>query len=262
MAGPGRITSHRIDVKGTEVFFRASIEKAPPDRPAVVLVHGLVVASSYMVPTAELLASDFRVFAPDLPGFGESGKPPRVLDISGLADALADWMTATGLSRAALLGNSFGCQIAVECAVRHPQRVSHLILQGPTTDPEARTILGQLRLWLRNARFEPPTSRTMLHDYWQAGLPRAWSTMRHLMADAIERKLPQVRAPTLVVRGEHDPMVPQRWAEQVTRLLRNGRLVVIPGAAHTLVRFAPGACAEAVRHFLLSDRAGEAGRAA
>ncbi len=55
----------------------------------VVLVHGLVVSSRYMVPTAERLAPHCRVFAPDLPGFGGSEKPPRVLDVAGLSDALS-----------------------------------------------------------------------------------------------------------------------------------------------------------------------------
>jgi 2-hydroxy-6-oxonona-2,4-dienedioate hydrolase len=102
----------------------------------------------------------------------------------------------------------------------------------------------------------------MLNDYRKAGRRRAWATARYLMADAIERKLPQVRAPTLVIRGERDPMVSQRWAEEVTRLLPEARLVVIPGAAHTVVRFAPHECAAAVRRFPLRHRASEAGQAA
>jgi len=57
--------------------------------PTVVLVHGLVVSGRYMLPTLELLAPAFRVYSPDLPGFGKSEKPPRVLDVAGLSDALA-----------------------------------------------------------------------------------------------------------------------------------------------------------------------------
>ena len=163
-------------------------------------------------------------------------------------------MAAIGLPRAALLGNSFGCQIAVECAVAHPERVSHLILQGPTTDPSARTLVRQLWRWVRNSRFEPPTSSTMLRDYRRAGLGRAWSTGRYLLPDAIDEKLPRVRAPTLVVRGERDPLVPQRWAEEAVRLLPDGRLVVIPDVAHTLVYFAPSACARITRSFLLDGQ--------
>src|SRR4051812_29858976 len=58
------------------IFARAATGRAPPGRPPVVLVHGLVISSRYMVPLARALAPDFPVYAPDLPGFGESGGPP------------------------------------------------------------------------------------------------------------------------------------------------------------------------------------------
>jgi 2-hydroxy-6-oxonona-2,4-dienedioate hydrolase len=235
--------SRTIEVDGRSMFFRASAGDVPAGRPAVVLVHGFVHAGGYMLPTAKHLRDDFQTFAPDLPGFGDSAGPRRALDVAGLGEALAAWLAAVGLERVALLGNSFGCQVAVECVLRSPGRVSHLILQGPTTDPAARTPFGQLREWFRNARYEPPISRNMVRDYWKAGLLRAAATARYLLRDAIEDKLPRIRVPTLVVRGEHDPLVPQAWAEEVVRLLPDGRLVLIPGAAHTVVYFAPRECA-------------------
>ena len=68
--------------------------------------------------------------------------------------------------------------------------------EGPTTDPAARSLFGQLGEWLRNSRFEPPISHNMVRDYWKAGLPRAIATARYLLRDAIEEKLPRVRVPT------------------------------------------------------------------
>jgi pimeloyl-ACP methyl ester carboxylesterase len=50
-----------------------------------------------------------------------------------------DWLEAADLPSVAVLGNSFGCQVAVELAVRHPDRVAGLVLVGPTMDPSART---------------------------------------------------------------------------------------------------------------------------
>src|SRR5918998_4849141 len=77
----------------------------------VVLVHGLVVSGRYMVPLMDGLARSHAVYAPDLPGFGRSEGPARAPDVAGLADSLAAWMRTMGLSGAALVGNSVGCQV-------------------------------------------------------------------------------------------------------------------------------------------------------
>ena len=100
----------------------------------MVLVHGIVVSSRYMVPTLKRLAAYHRVYAPDLPGFGESEKPRRVLAVAGYCDSLAARMREIGLERAALVGNYIGCQIRAELAVRHPERVGRAVLQRHAID--------------------------------------------------------------------------------------------------------------------------------
>jgi 2-hydroxy-6-oxonona-2,4-dienedioate hydrolase len=112
--------------------------EAAPGGPSVILVHGLVVSGRYMVPAAERLAHDRRVFVPDLPGFGLSESPPCVLDVAGLSGTLSAWMEGIGLERATLVGNSMGCQVITELAARHPERVERAVLQGPTMDPRRR----------------------------------------------------------------------------------------------------------------------------
>ena len=132
--------SHWTRVDGRRFHARHAGPEAATASP-VVCVHGVGVSSRYMVATIAKLASAFDVYAVDLPGFGLTDKPPEVLDVVGLADALAAWIRAAGLGRPALLANSVGCQIAVDCAVRHPWRVGRMVLVGPTTDPAARTAL-------------------------------------------------------------------------------------------------------------------------
>jgi pimeloyl-ACP methyl ester carboxylesterase len=216
-----------------------------------VLVHGQVISSLYMVPTARILARDFPVLAPDLPGFGRSGKPPEVLTVPELAQALGEWMEAVGLSSAALVANSLGCQVVVDLAVRRPQLVAALVLAGPTMDPSARRAGTQVLRWLRDWPHERP-SLALAHarDFALAGARRALRTFRHALADRIEEKLPLVRAPSLVVRGERDPIVPQRWADEATALLPGGRLAVIAGGPHCVNYSTPEAFARLVRAFV------------
>src|SRR3712207_4254294 len=139
----GRLTSTWTTVNGLALHARVPVDPAPAGSPVVVLVHGLGVSSRYMAPTARRLAPSYRVYAPDLPGFGRSAKPPQILTIEELTDALAGWMEAVGIDRAALLGNSLGCQIIVDFALRYPERITRAVLVGPTMDRGARTALRQ-----------------------------------------------------------------------------------------------------------------------
>lgn len=220
--------------------------------PVVILVHGLAVSSTYMTPTAVRLAPFCRVYAVDLPGFGRSYTPPCALSLSALADALALWMDALNIPKAHLAGNSFGCQVLAEFAVRHPDHVDRLVLQGPTVDPGARTFHQQIFRLLLDSQNEPlPLIRIALKDYWGVGLKRAVETLKIALEDRIEEKLPHIAMPTLVVQGGKDPLVPQRWAEEVTRLLPRGEIKVIPGVGHAVNYAAPVEFVRAMRSFLL-----------
>jgi pimeloyl-ACP methyl ester carboxylesterase len=233
-----------------------SAEPVPSDRPAVVLVHGLGVSSRYMIPIAEHLALDFPVYAPDLPGFGRSDKPPHALTIRELADALAAWVDAAELSRAILVGNSLGNEIIVELALRHPEKVERVVLQGLTPEPGARNAPQQVWRYMATNPFEqPPLGWIAMSDYMICGIRRFVRTFRYMLQDRIEEKLPRVHVPALVVRGSHDQIVSQRWSEEATRLLPNARLVVIPGAGHAINFSYPAALQEAILPFLRGETA-------
>lgn len=250
-----RLRSVWTCVDGLPVHARTGTEPLGSDAPTVVLVHGMVVSSRYMEPLAARLGSFCRVYAPDLPGYGRSGKPPRPLTLAALADSLAGWMTSMHIPKAALIGNSYGCQVIAEFAVRHRDMVERAVLQGPTTDPAKRTAPRQIAAWLVHGYREPGgMTGIMIRDYWAAGLRRTLHTFLSAIEDRIEDKLPLLQAPTLVVRGAKDVIVSQRWAETVTRLLPRGRLVVIPGVMHTINYYQPLEFTRVVRPFLSEGR--------
>ncbi len=220
--------------------------------PPLVFVHGLAVSSRYFVPTMQQLAPSHEVAAPDLPGFGASGKPDRVLDVPGLADALASWLRATGRTSAALVGNSTGCQYIVDCVARHRDITGPVVLIGPTTDAAGRSAISQITRWLRTGRYADVTQLPIVvRDTRDAGVRRVAATFRSILADRIEDKLPLVEQPALVLRGSRDPIVPRRWAAQVARRLPDGRLREIPGGAHVVNFTHPRDVATAIAAFLL-----------
>ena len=200
----------------------------------VVLVHGLS-SSRTLKPLIRALGTRRPVFAPDLPGFGMSEQPIHPLDIPGLADSLRRWLFDNQLAPAIVIGVSFGCQVAVDLAARHPATVDRLVLVGPTVDPDARSA-GRLALrWARNApRSSPRLAPTIVHDFIDAGPWRTMRTLRRALEDPIEDKLPEVEAPTLVVRPERDHLVPEEWTKRVAKLVPDAELVVLPKTGHSI----------------------------
>lgn len=244
------LADHWTEIDGLPMYARVT-PAAAPEAPVVVLVHGLVVSSWYMAPTAIRLAPRYRALAPDLPGFGRSGTPPRALTVPELADALVDWMSACGIASAALVGNSLGCQVTADAAARYPERVERLVLLGPTMDAHARTPVQQtIRLFQDMLRESPTNPWKYARDIVRTGARRGLRTFRYGLDDRIEEKLPHIRVPALVVRGERDPICPLPWAEEVARCLPLGRLVTIPGGAHALNASAPDAFVRVLRPFL------------
>jgi pimeloyl-ACP methyl ester carboxylesterase len=186
-----------------------------------------------MLPLAECLMPHVRVFAPDLPGSGLSDKPAGPLSVRELADALAACTDAVGIAQATFVGNSLGCEILVDFAIHYPDRVVSLVLQGPTADPNYLSPLQHVGRFLLTGLFERwSLAWVALSDYLRFGVRRYYWTFRDMVANRIEPKLPLVGAPTLVVWGTRDYVVPRRSVERVAEAMPTARLVVVGGAAH------------------------------
>ncbi|GAC1316017.1 MAG: alpha/beta hydrolase [Chloroflexota bacterium] len=222
-------------MRGLRIHARVAELPDAAAQPTVILVHGLLVSSRYMLPTARGLAPRWRVHVPDLPGYGKSAKLRRALDAVQLAEALAEYVKSADLTSVTVVANSFGCQVAAEFAARYPERIEGLVLLGPTVDPRTRPAVKLALRWLADVPLEPAAlDVVILRDLLDMGLPRTYETFRHMMNHHIERVLPHIQAPTLVIRGGRDSTVSQQWAEDVVGLLPRGQLAVIPGAPHTI----------------------------
>lgn len=214
-----------------------------------VLLHGLAVSHRYLMPTARCLRQR-DVYVPDMLGFGLSDKPKSVLNVVQHAQVLATWLDTLG-TPAAILGNSFGCQVAVELASRRPDLVAALILVGPTTDPRAASMPAQLGRLIRDLPGEDWRQAPILYaDIRDAGARRIVTTLRHAVRDRIETKLPGCHMPTLLVRGAHDRIAPQPWLGHAAALTPDARTLVIQGTAHNAVTTAGPELATAVDAFL------------
>ncbi|KAL5049071.1 hypothetical protein BDW71DRAFT_204825 [Aspergillus fruticulosus] len=253
----------------SDAFKREQIlqSEAYYERSPVVLVHGMVVASSYLHDLGRHLAPWFRVFIPDLPGFGRSSEAIKKNDkvsISQLAQGLHDWMDTAGIRKAHFVSNSLGCQILAEFTHRWPDRVDRLVLQGPTMDKSRRPILTTLLALAANSTNEPLSmTAIMIRDYWRAGLRRAFALFRETTDYRILDVLKHLKTPTLLLSCELDPVTPCSWVAELSNNMPNAVHYVLKETGHTANYSATEKMSRVTLRFLLiqdDERIGSAGR--
>ncbi|GAB3733307.1 alpha/beta hydrolase [Nocardiopsis nanhaiensis] len=206
----------------------------------MVCVHGAGVSSRQTLPLLKEAAGRREAWALDLPGFGRSTAADRRPTVPKLADALLEWLRHRRLDQPCLLGASLGTQVVAEVAVRAPDEVGSVVLVGPTVDPAARS-LGRLaaRLLRNNLHEGMSVVTSSFADYRDAGPRRVLRSWEQSRRHRIERVLPGIRQPALVLRGQKDAICPKAWAEEAARLLPRGRLVTVPGQPHALTSADP-----------------------
>lgn len=238
-----------VKIKNLCIYSEICVDKK--NKTSVVLVHGLSVSSRYMRPTAKLLAQHYNVYAPDLPGFGKSDDPAHVLSLPELSDLLAIWMKKMKIKKAVFLGNSLGCQIIIDIAIRHPSLISHAVLVGPTVDQYAKNFLEQFYRLTLDIFFEPISYYPILIKlYAQAGIRRTIKTFHYALKQNEVNDVKKIKVPTLILRGARDPIVSQKWVVKLNNLIPKSKLVVIPKAGHALNFNSPERLVSAIRTFL------------
>jgi 2-hydroxy-6-oxonona-2,4-dienedioate hydrolase len=216
----------------------------------IVLLHGSGMALTsydYVLPG---LAAVTRVYAIDSPGHGESERPPGddPFPVERFTDAMLDVLDGLGLSRVNLVGNSLGAMTAVDVAATYPDRVRKLVLVGcpgwdgrwraermeerrrnPIPRPSLDTPLTPADL---AAEFTAPTeelaARVTLARRQSAAFAeqRSMAVMTH---DTLGRSF-EVQAPTLLLCGERDIVVPDQ--PKFLRAIPDSRLVILDNCAH------------------------------
>jgi pimeloyl-ACP methyl ester carboxylesterase len=255
-------------VAPSEQLYFTELGSGPP----LLLVHGLMVSSGMFVPVVDRLAATHRVIIPDLRGHGRSRALPPPYTARRLAADLVGVLKHLGIASTAVLGYSQGGAIAQQLALDSPTHCSRLVLActcafnmaTPREQLEGRVTPLLLRVLgpRRFAQFVVSQGAKELDKAgaeWLMGLMAnqdrklmiaAW---KETMAFDSRRRLPEIVCPTLVVAGSNDRAVPQHHARMLHDSIRGSKLVVIPGAGHTLIWTHPNELVRVTEEFLLSS---------
>ena len=241
-----RLTERRRTRVGpVEIFYEVSGQGSP-----LILIHGLSGSSRWWARNVGPLARHFRVYVVDLVGFGGSrNRQPFVLQEA--AGYIAEWMQQLGIPRATLIGHSMGGHIAAELACDFPERVERLILVDAAVLPLPLSYIRHLASMLREARqMQLAFMPVLLVDALRAGLLTLWQAANDLLTADLRPKLARIDAPTLVIWGERDAILPLDMGKQLSRYLRFDELVIIRGAGHNPMWDCPRAFNQIVVEFL------------
>ncbi|MDQ3686533.1 MAG: alpha/beta hydrolase [Acidobacteriota bacterium] len=253
--------SRFVEMDGVRVHYQ---EAGDSDAPPILLIHGFCASTfvwgDVLLPIARM---GYRVVAPDLIGFGFSGKPRRgEYTIDSQARMIVRLMDELQIDRAALIGSSYGGAVAAIVALDFPERVRRLVLVDPVSNDDVKNrrllrlaaspLMGDLispliidsrrlmkwrmgKVYADNNAHLFDAARMAAHHLplRSANTQRAvLTTLRRWNAGRIEREAHRITQPTLLIWGEDDRDIPLRHGERLHALMPNSRLVVFRACGH------------------------------
>jgi 2-hydroxy-6-oxonona-2,4-dienedioate hydrolase len=219
------------------------------------LVHLHGAGGLRLTPAHELLCRHFRVVAFEMPGFGPSPQNNRTQSMPELASTMALAITALGLHTFNLMGTSFGGKTALWLALQEPTRVLALVLEAPAAiRPEGSELpSGSPEEMARRLYAHPErlAAIPMPDPVIQAKTRPLLLRLRGPDRDAeLERRLPDLAAPTLVLFGTLDAVIPPAMGRFYKELIPPCHLVFVYDAGHAIGTDRPEAFTEVVVDFL------------
>lgn len=248
--------------------------------PAIVFLHGWGAFKELWWSALRDLGRDYRCFAIDMPGHGESriGRADR---IETIAELVAEFCRDLGLTTITLVGHSMGGSVAVELTLRHSELVQRLALIDAAVDAYrmpayTRTYLlpnagwAAFRLSQAVGRAFRPLGQRIPHEHgggwFRPWLRRAsylatfdpeglYRILRSLFATRADDRLQQIRTPVLVMTGQFDSLAPPAHARRLAAAIPGAQYVMIPASLHNPMDERPRAFTRALRQFLANAQA-------
>lgn len=260
-------SSRTTEVEGMRVHYYVM---GPESGRPVVLIHGLGGRAEDWKNLAPYLSSaGFRVYMPDLPGYGQSEKPVAFsYSVNDEADVVVGFLDAMGLKKVDLGGWSMGGWIVQLVAVNHPERINRLMLFDsaglyvkPTWDtsvftPKDETQVNELNRLLTPKAQEVPGF--VAKDIVRLSNEDGWVIQRAMAAmltgkETTDAMLPKLAMPVLILWGQKDEITPVQQGETMHRLIQGSELEVVAGCGHLAPRQCTAQMGPDVVGFLKSD---------
>ncbi len=235
-----------VDVGGVKACYRAEGSGS-----AVILIHSNGLSLGQWKHNVGPIAKYYKVYAPDLPGFGLSDKPDAEYGVGYYVNFLRAFMDALGIQKAALVGSSLGGAVVATFASRYPGRVSCIVLADPTgLVPEGISrnkelynvflalMIRSRKLYCRPMFYDSSAMRaldgTQLVTDSKESRDAFVKNCKAILAYDPEypKALMSIKAPALIIWGEDDLLLPAEDAQKYCKLIPGSKVKVIGYCGH------------------------------
>lgn len=249
------------------------LDENPSGTPSILLLHGLGVnCHSWQLQMEGLIHENFRVLAPDIPGFGKSTYQGGETSVSRMADSIVYLLKKICIDRVHAVGISMGGTIAVQLALDNPDLIDKLILVNtfarlPNADPRVwpyfilRVIIvhtfginTQARLVAKRIFPHPGQEElrtTVIEQICQADKKGYRATMRALARFNVEERLCKIKHKTLVITVANDTTVPPKYQRMLVDEIPYSRQIIFPGSGHAVSVDNPDTFNKAIVNFII-----------
>ena len=198
----------------------------------IVLLHGWGQNIEMMKPLGDNLSSDHKITIIDLPGFGLSAEPDRVLSVSDYTEIVHELLEELKIDNPIIMGHSFGGRIAIVYASKY--KVNKLVLFGsPCVRHEYKSFKQSLYKKAKKIKLLKPLVNAMKKYVGSEDYKNASPMMRDILVKTVNQDLSEyarkIKCSTLLIWGENDVAVPVSEAKELDNLLTDSALIVLPG---------------------------------
>jgi len=223
--------------------------KVAGDGQPILILHGWGASSSSWERVQEILANNnYKVFCPDLPGFGKTDSPKEAWGVSDYVDWVLEFTKSQNLKDFVLIGHSFGGRISIKFANYYPKKVKFLILcdsAGLKIKPSfgrriILTFVGFFKLIFGITFFskiKEEMKNLLLFAIPNTDYAKASKIMKEVMKRVLEENLfiylNEIKSKTLIVWGKKDKLVPVEHAYVFKKEIQDSQLEIIPNVGHS-----------------------------
>ena len=231
-------------IKGLKINYKTLGEGNP-----LLILHGWGSRSDNWQRVGEMLAEKgIKVIIPDLPGFGQSQKPPRAWNLDDYCDFVEEFVKILNLANFSLLGHSFGGALAVKCGLKFPEKIDKLFLASAACIRK-KTFKNKLFKFLSKfLKIKTPFLRKVF--YRKSDYLSVEGTMKEIYLKLIKQDLSdvlsQIQIPTVIIWGEKDNITPLSDAKIINQKIKDSKIEIIPNVGHDLNLKTPEKLAEVI----------------